>query len=321
MQKSFYMLALLALLALMAGCAAGSAPKGTSATAEARSKPLPGVFDATDRACPEPRGDAMVTRRSSVSSRVTNGTTYDCGAIELDSVERVIVPTDAVVERVPAGDVIVIRTRRALNFAGHTGSRELDLTHARHNMGIAWTLRGRTVQIGTFGEFDTGIEGGATLSLHIDLPENIESRESADISGPWSIASARTETPEFTRGVWFGPTLPAMNWHSIPERPDPTGRARPVAYWDGGSRGAPDNARKVLRDCVETHARRGESLAGALVADIRFEQPWRTNSVRYVRNTVRPPDIADCVRRGLGELSPPRHLRRDVTVRMRFVFE
>ena len=295
--------------ALLAACVSAGQSEQQTARADAptSSRPLPSVMSATDEVCETSTSAETYGQRSGVDPNVVNGSAFDCGAIELEQITTLIVPSEAVVRRTDRTRVVVVRARKNLNFAGHTGGRPINPGTARENMGSAWKRTGRTVRIGTYGEFNTHIEGGAWIDLHLEVPRGLKVDRSADLSGPWSEAGALEYSERLAHGKWHAPTTPRMNWHAFDEVPDPTGAGRPESFWDGPPRGAPDSVRDAVSDCIDRVEESRDELSGRLVLDLVFDGDAQPDTVTKLTDTTGDPEFVDCVVERLGAIGSLSH--------------
>lgn len=118
---------------------------------------------------------------------VTNGVAYDVSLLKMAGVNQLVVPASAQLESGPAGTDCVIRMRKSQGFMGHPVER-VSIVDTRKEMGCAVLRRDEAILVGTFGEWDSNIEGGSSLKTTIVVPDGIEVTTQEDLSGPQSIA-------------------------------------------------------------------------------------------------------------------------------------
>jgi hypothetical protein len=95
-------------------------------------------------------------------------------------------------------------------------------------MGVAYRREGDSIILGTFGEWDSHIEGGTGIRLRVAVPDGITVKRAPRLSGPESEAYSHdpeswvglTDSPEFKKCYWYGPLGPSHGWHVIETQPD-----------------------------------------------------------------------------------------------------
>jgi hypothetical protein len=87
---------------------------------------------------------------------------------------------------------------KTLDFAGHP-DEAVSIEVTRTKMGCATHISGGTIEIGTFGEYDTHIEGGAFLHLRISVPVGMEVIRRDDLEGPSSVSNMALFPEEFPK--------------------------------------------------------------------------------------------------------------------------
>lgn len=183
---------------------------------------------------------ATVSYSFTTNPRIQNGSVYE--RIEVPREEfvpgtypsTIVVPVEADIRAVDAKRPIVIYASKTLHYAGHP-AYYLNVESARRFMGVAvkWE-NGFTV--GTYGEWDSHIEGGAEVALILEIPEGLKVQRQANLSGETSIAHEVEKDIRYTRRElyrakhpslwWGGPVTPAPGWTALAGEPDPLFRAR-----------------------------------------------------------------------------------------------
>ena len=79
--------------------------------------------------------------------------------------------------------------------------------------------------VATYGEWDSHIEGGASIRLLFVVPRSIEIQTDESLSGEDSKGRAwdgayLTKPRDVDNGYWYGPASPATGWTAIPDVPD-----------------------------------------------------------------------------------------------------
>jgi hypothetical protein len=160
---------------------------------------------------------------------VENGSAFDRAALDVAPYTVLVLPEDAEVREGAPEKTLQIFMRKTLSFGGHPPER-MSVSGARKNMGCAVKAEGDTLTVATFGEWDSHIEGGAFMGLLFIVPEGVETRRQAGLSGDNSAGrtweGAYLTKPKDARdGFWYGPASPAGGWSAVPDVPDPERRA------------------------------------------------------------------------------------------------
>jgi hypothetical protein len=163
-----------------------------------------------------------------VSRGTFAGSVFDRGNVSLKaSIKRIILPSNAAVAVGAPASTIEVFTEKNLGFMGHPPT-PITAESVRHNMAIATREDGSDLLLGTFGEFDTHIEGGAGLLLFVRVPSDgvtvlgrreLSGEDSIVMKFPESIPYAKQEAGKI--GYWYAPTNPAPGWTRLLTRPDP----------------------------------------------------------------------------------------------------
>jgi hypothetical protein len=131
--------------------------------------------------------------------------------LALDGAKVVRVPATATLSR--GGSQIEIAMTKRIGFAGHP-PREMDfLWGGRFAMSVASRRDGEALEIGTYGEWDSHIEGGAWIELELRVPEGVEVVTDPALAGEKSRAQGPASSyDDNPRTYWYGPTRPADGW-------------------------------------------------------------------------------------------------------------
>ncbi|MGE3853241.1 MAG: hypothetical protein AB7K09_15990 [Planctomycetota bacterium] len=172
---------------------------------------------------PTPAPDTSI-RFGSPFGNVHNGTADDAGTIDLPAgVITVAVPAGATITR--GGERIRVVAQKVLGFVGHPPSA-MSIASARTCMGVATRVDDDGVLlVGTYGEWDSHIEGGAYIELALQIPVGVEVIQRDDLGGEASIAAgpARFQVPG-SSDYWYAAVDAAPGWTRADLTPQP---ARP----------------------------------------------------------------------------------------------
>ena len=102
------------------------------------------------------------------------------------------------------------------------------IADARRYMGIAYKIDHANVTLGTYGEWDSHIEGGARIrGLRVDVPAGLMVRKEQGLIGEKSRANGLPttdpdsfDTQELKRCYWYGPRGPNAEWQAIAMQTD-----------------------------------------------------------------------------------------------------
>lgn len=171
---------------------------------------------------------AMVIEKFTANPKVQNGTAYEMATMSLEGIKRLVAPGNAVVRHSGEKGVVRIHLAKMLMYAGHP-PHVMNVESAKRYMGIAFKRVGDELHLATFGEWDSHIEGGASVGLEIIVPAGFQHEARTDYSGensaahevePLEFGGTLKVTPkEYTQG-WWGPVKPGPGWTSIQTDPD-----------------------------------------------------------------------------------------------------
>jgi hypothetical protein len=173
---------------------------------------------------------SIVIDKPKRNGTVENGRAYDKASVDLGGAKSVVLPHNAVVRRNDDGGVIHLFMEKKLSFGGHP-PEPMSIRDARKNMGCAIKSDGESVVVATFGEWDSRIEGGASMKLVVVVPEGVKVEQIKGLSGPDSVAHKSdgkwlAKPPDAKGGYWYGPASPTEGWTAVPESTDPARTVR-----------------------------------------------------------------------------------------------
>lgn len=159
-----------------------------------------------------------------LSDKHENGYAFDQAFLDIKQGVKIIVPHDAVVVTKQELRYPHISMMKVLQFVGPPG---MTIYEARKQMGCAMKREDETVQIATFGEWNSHIEGGAHLNLVIAVPDGMVVEKRKGLSGEKSECLNKE-----ILGNGIFPRALAEGWGAITSTPDPEHSAFPVrSYW------------------------------------------------------------------------------------------
>ncbi len=149
---------------------------------------------------------------------VENGSAFDQAAVELEGARKVIVPDTAVVRPGGDGQRLQIFMRKALAYRGQS-AEPLGIRTTRNQMGCATRSEAGALAVATFGEWDSRIEGGASMGVVVLVPTGVEVEKRPGLSGPQEEDRvAHAHHPTRPKEVRAG-------WTAVPDVPDPDRKA------------------------------------------------------------------------------------------------
>jgi hypothetical protein len=160
---------------------------------------------------------------------IENGSAFDQTALEIGTCKKVVLPDDAIVRREGEGSKLRLFLKKTLAFGGHP-PHSMSIRDGRKHIGCAVKAEGDTLFLATFGEWDTGHEGGVYLRVVVLVPTGIAIEERAGLSGMMSALQNRgghalPRLTEFEEGCWNVRASPGQGWTVIPDIPDSERRA------------------------------------------------------------------------------------------------
>jgi len=176
----------------------------------------------------EPSADdpsIIVDAHRAPSPEVENGTAHDRSVVDLWSANKVVLPDTATIRRAGEAGKVELFMAKSLSFCGHP-PEPMSIHGARKNMGCAVRSEGDALVVATFGEWDSRIEGGASMKLVAVVPHQVKVERRRGLSGPDSAGHERggqnpTKPKNAPDGYWYGPASPAEGWTMVPTVPDP----------------------------------------------------------------------------------------------------
>ncbi len=150
-------------------------------------------------------------------SMVSNGSVTDSTEIPLEGADEVRLPEHAFVEH-GSGATVLVHMKKTLGFAGHP-PEPIRISDQRERMGVAARHDGRVLEIATFGEWDSRIEGGAWIELRFVVPSGVRVSRAAGLQGAESAAQGwdrDNADPRAEEGKWgYVPTKPGKKWKAF----------------------------------------------------------------------------------------------------------
>jgi hypothetical protein len=186
----------------------------------------PGTNDSLD---PESSIVISETHKTIHGNTIENGDAFDQAALDIEKYKKIILPDTAEVRREGKGTKLQIFMKKQMSFGGHP-PKSMSIRTARKNMGCAVKDEDGALILATFGEWDSHIEGGASMGIEILVPEGIEVEQRSRLSGGASAGrewkgAYLTKPKEVKEGWWYGPASAAEGWKAVPDVPDPLRRA------------------------------------------------------------------------------------------------
>ncbi|NQT15065.1 MAG: hypothetical protein HQ582_20075 [Planctomycetes bacterium] len=170
---------------------------------------------------PRPRDGVVLDNHFGI---VQNGLAYDKASVDVSSYRRLVLPADAALDRGGQPGKLDIYMEKTLSFLGHPPA-SMSIRKSRKKMGCACRAEGDSLTVATYGEWDSHIEGGASMRLLFVVPESIEIETDESLSGEdskglqWN-GVCLTEPKDGDMGYWVGPASPTTEWYAIPDVPD-----------------------------------------------------------------------------------------------------
>ncbi|MCP4614155.1 MAG: hypothetical protein GY845_36175 [Planctomycetes bacterium] len=193
--------------------------------------------DSAGNATKNTNGGEIVISKSSANPAVVNGFSYEKATLQLPSHKPLVIPQEALVERKRQGDEVEIYLEKSLEFFGHPPS-PMHIRDAREYMGIALREEKDAILVATFGEWDSHVEGGASIRVFVCVPEKMELKTVKQLSGEESKAyfdedgswMKLMDSPQFKKCYWYGAITPKEGWHKIETQPDMKHRAKKKGF-------------------------------------------------------------------------------------------
>lgn len=158
--------------------------------------------------------DSPVVTERAPSDKVTNGTVYESGRLELPEKHELVLPNMAVVEEYDGKSVRFFVTK-SMHCVGHPPN-EMRIGDARANFGIAHQEEGNVHRIGTYGEW-ANRGGSAQIQMLVLVPRGQSFRLSADLEGESSEANTKMDfdNPAMKKCYWYAGTAPKEGWKPV----------------------------------------------------------------------------------------------------------
>ncbi len=161
---------------------------------------------------------------------IENGSAYDQSAVDIEQYEKLVVPENAVIRRAERGHRFEIFMKKTLGYHGHP-DKPMSIRKDRKNMGCKVKVEGRSLVLAPYGEWDSRIEGGASVRMVLAVPEGIEIEKRAVPPRPFSIGGYTWNGEYLTKPAaaggcyWRAPESEADGWKAVPDSPDATHEA------------------------------------------------------------------------------------------------
>lgn len=126
-------------------------------------------------------GSPVLDLRPGADWRVTNGTAFERGTVDIGTARTIVLPDNAVVRRCPPAGTVELYVAKTLGFMGHPSDR-MSIRGARKEMGCAAMVDGDELLVATYGEWEC-IEGGAHIDLVALVPEGVAVQQRKGLSG------------------------------------------------------------------------------------------------------------------------------------------
>jgi hypothetical protein len=158
------------------------------------------------------------------SPNVENGLVYDYTVLSVDENDILSIPEQATVTHHSVQNTVFIYMEKQLQFRGWPPEC-IRLTSLRKYVGCASRRNGKNVTLATFGEWDSGRDGGCKMSLIVQVPHNVVVSPAIGLSGTDSIAQRPIgnylrKAENSSEGFWYGHTEPDEGWTRLISYPD-----------------------------------------------------------------------------------------------------
>lgn len=280
-----------------------------------------------------PNRGAIEAGRGAVNAKVFSGSVFARGNVPLGAkVARLIVPETAAVAFGAPAATVELFVEKTLAFAGHP-PQPMPAAGLERNMGMATRIEGSDLVLATYGEWDSRIEGSASILLFVRVPVGstvvrrvgLEGDDSAAAIWPDSIPYEKQEAGRI--GYWYAPVRPSPGWTSVPLRADPQriARAGPPhpesSHWRREPPPSQELDTAVVRaavTCVITQQRQA-TLDTCRRTDPRtagwFEAAWEvredgtTTLPRSYVGSIKDTPLAECIRNAIRTWPFPKRAR------------
>ena len=171
---------------------------------------------------------------SNVDANGGNGVSYERAILHLNHGQILYVPSNAHVEEGGQCKDVKINVAKQLSFGGYPPGR-MHIQNVRRCVGIAYKESGNSVSLGTYGEWDSQIEGGVFIGMAVCVPPDIKVELREKLSGEDSRASdndirrlfAEIKNPALRKGHCSSRRRVAQSWVVIKTEPDRERRCPP----------------------------------------------------------------------------------------------
>ncbi len=160
----------------------------------------------------------------SVGTIKYKGTSCYKASVDISKYTKLILPADATIKRDGEPGKLHIYMKKTLGFVGHP-PESMSIKDVRRNMGCACRADADSLIVATYGEWDSHIEGGASMQLLFVVPGSFKIETDKSLSGEHSKGREwdggyLTKPKNVDNGYWYGPASPASGWNAIPDVPD-----------------------------------------------------------------------------------------------------
>lgn len=150
---------------------------------------------------------------------VQNGTAYDKAAVDLGGYKTVVVPHNVRIRTGVAGRKLEMFMAKTLKFGGFP-SEDLDIREVRKKMGCMLKPEGNKLVVATYGEWDSGKEGGTTMKVLLVVPKGIQVEGRRGLRSRAWEGGYLTRPIDASKGYWCGPAAQVDTWMAVRAVPD-----------------------------------------------------------------------------------------------------
>ena len=155
-----------------------------------------------------------VVESKAPSEKVTNGTLFESGSIDVESGVKLVFPSDFEIETYE-GKRVRFYVTKTLRCKGHPPV-PMKITEVRSYFGVAQRLTDRQIEFCSYGEWRNK-GGSASIRVLVLLPKGIEYKQTDELNGPNSPACDDMDRnlPEMKVSYWYSGVRPRENWTAI----------------------------------------------------------------------------------------------------------
>lgn len=155
-----------------------------------------------------------------VFGNVINGSAYDKAVLLPAASDMFVFPDDAIIETTHEGSEIEIFIKKTLSYHGHPPG-SITVLDAREAMGVSHRIDDKQFILATYGEWDSRIEGGASIRLLLRIPQEMSYTTRQGLSGSDSEACGgfgMFHTEDHVN--WYVDAKPLDGWTAIQTEAD-----------------------------------------------------------------------------------------------------